>query len=102
MTSTTPPALAQSATERRIPEPQRSSGVGKLIALAIIALVLGLLNPTELELRQRIGKDGWAPVEFDRTNVVVCNWVRITGFKGGKATYLAICGGIFKMPWSDD
>jgi hypothetical protein len=88
--------------DAHMPESERGGGVGKLIALAILALVLGLLNPSELDLRQRIGKDGWAPVEFERTNVIVCNWVRITGFKGGKATYLAICGGIFKMPWSDD
>ena len=79
-----------------------SGGVGRWIALAVLAVIFGLVNPTELDLRQRIAKDGWAPVEFDRTNVVVCSWVRITGFQGGKATYLGICGGIFKMPWSDE
>lgn len=82
--------------------PEHGSGLGKLISYGVLVLALGVLNPTELDLRQRIAKDGWAPVEFDRTNVLVCSWVRITGFQGGKATYLGVCGGIFKMPWSDE
>lgn len=77
-------------------------GLGKLISYGVLALVLGVLNPSELDLRHRIAEDGWAPVEFDRTNAVVCSWARIAGFQGGKAAYLGICGCVFKLPWSDE
>jgi hypothetical protein len=67
-----------------ISSPVKSGGgggcalIGGLILLAGLA-VLAFTNPTEADLRNQIGKDGWVPVGFERTNLVVCNWVRITG-----------------------
>jgi zinc-ribbon domain len=74
--------------------------LGTLILL-VLGAVLAFTNPTEADLRQKIAKDGWVPVGFERTNLVVCNWARITGATGAKATYLGIAGQVIKLPGSD-
>ena len=87
--------------------PQKSGGgggggciIGGLILLAGLA-VLAFTNPTEADLRQKITKDGWVPVGFERTNITVCSWVRVTGATGAKGTYLGIAGAVIKLPGSD-
>jgi hypothetical protein len=77
-----------------------SSGVGRLFGCLLVLIAAGLLafsNPTEADMRQKIARDGWAPVGFERTNLVVCNWVSVTGFTGAKAKYLGIAGQIIKL-----
>ena len=86
--------------------PRKSSGtggcclVGGLLLVAVVA-VLAFTNPTEADIQQQIAKDGWVPAGFERTNVTVCSWVRITGATGAKATYLGVGGQVFKLPGSD-
>lgn len=76
------------------------SGVGKALGcliVLVVAAVLAFTNPTETDMRQKIARDGWAPVGFERTNLVVLNWVSVTGFTGAKAKYLGIAGMIIKI-----
>src|SRR5262245_45943559 len=80
--------------------PGLGAGVGKAFGCLItvgVAAFLAFTNPTEADMRQRIAKDGWAPVSFERTNLVLCNWVSVHGFTGAKAKYLGIGGMIFKI-----
>jgi hypothetical protein len=80
------------------PRPKSGCGsaFGWLIAIAA-GVFLAFTNPTETDMRQKIAKDGWAPVGFERTNLLVLNWVSVTGFTGAKAKYLGIAGRIFKI-----
>ncbi|MFT3784806.1 MAG: hypothetical protein QM770_01400 [Tepidisphaeraceae bacterium] len=71
--------------------------VGGVIFLFIVTVVLGIFNPSEADLRERIARDGWSPVGFERTNLVVLSWVKVTGFTGAKSTYVGVCGGIFQI-----
>lgn len=71
--------------------------VGGAIALAFLAFT----NPTEMDMRQRLMSDGWSVVGFERTNLILFNWVNVNGFTGAKGTYFGIAGMVFKAPWSD-
>jgi zinc ribbon protein len=86
--------------------PVKSGGGGGGCVFGILVLIVlfaigAFTNPTEADLRQKIAKDGWVPVSFERTNLIFCNWARITGATGAKATYLGIGGQVFKLPGSD-
>ena len=59
-----------------------------LIAV-LLAAFLAFTNPTEADMRKKITEDGWAPVGFERTNLIVVNWVSVTGFTGAKAKSLS-------------
>lgn len=89
-----------------IAAPVRSGGGGGgcgvvfFLVLLVAGAILAFTNPTEADLRQKVAQDGWVPVSFERTNLVVCNWVRITGATGAKATYVGIGGQVFKLPGS--
>jgi hypothetical protein len=63
---------------------------------------LAFSNPTEVDMLKRIGTDGWIPIGFERTNLILFNWVRVNGITGAEGTYVGIAGGIFKLPWWDD
>jgi zinc ribbon protein len=98
-----PIALHPPATPSQ-PPPSPTTGGGSgagCIFLGLIALAVGVFfaftNPTEADMRQKIAQDGWAPVGFERTNLIVFNWVSVTGFTGAKAKYLGIAKGIFKI-----
>lgn len=73
------------------------SKIGCFLIALIVAAVLAFLNPTEAEMRQKIGQDGWVPVAFERTNLILFNWVSVSGFTGATAKYLGIAGAIFKI-----
>lgn len=72
-----------------------------ILVLIVLFVIGAFTNPTEADLRLKINKDGWVPVGFERTNLIFCNWVRITGATGAKATYLGIAGQVIKLPGSD-
>jgi hypothetical protein len=98
-----PIALGRPGTSPQ-PPPSPTTGTGShagCIFLGIIALVvaafLAFTNPTEADMRKKITEDGWVPVGFERTNLIVLNWVSVTGFTGAKAKYFGIGGKIFKI-----
>lgn len=81
------------------------SAVGAIVFLLFfiaLPIFLAMSNPTQTEMLQKVQRDGWVPVGFERTNLVLFSWVQVNGFTGAKATFVGIGGGIFKMPWSDD
>ncbi len=103
-----PIALRLPATPPQ-PAPSPTPGTGSragCIFLGLLALVaaafLAFTNPTEADMRKKIGEDGWAPVGFERTNLIVLNWVSVTGFTGAKAKYIGIAGWIFKIDQPKD
>jgi hypothetical protein len=61
------------------------------------AVFLAISNPTEVDMRNRLGRDGWVPVGFERTNLVLLSWVNVNGLSGAKATYLGVGGTIFQL-----
>jgi hypothetical protein len=74
--------------------------LGKVFGCLIVIVAgvfLAFTNPTEADMRARIAQDGWAPVGFERTNLVLFNWVSVTGFTGAKGKYLGIAGQIIKI-----
>jgi hypothetical protein len=72
----------------------RGSGLG-LLALIVIAILLAINNPSEADMRQKATKDGWVPVSFERTNLIIFSFVKIQGFTGEKKTYFGVAGQIF-------
>lgn len=82
---------------------KNSEGTVAAIAIIVIAALLLLFtNPTRRTMDSRIGADGWYPVDYDHTDLLLFSMVKIRGFNGGYATYLGIFGDVYKMPWSDD
>jgi hypothetical protein len=85
-----------------IQQPSSSSGpnfaaCGCLIPVVILAIFLAFTNPTEADMRAQLAKDGWAPVAFERKDLILFNWVSVTGFTRAKGKYLGIAGKIFKL-----
>jgi hypothetical protein len=97
----TSPAARPRRVVIQLPQaPAAGAGFGKLVALLIAvvaAAFLAFTNPTEADMRAQLARDGWAPVGFERTNLVVLNWVSVTGFTGARAKYLGIAGQVVKV-----
>lgn len=72
------------------------NGLGYFV-LIIIALFLAFTNPTEFEVRRQIVVDGWVPLGYERTNLLVFSYARITGFTGAKAIYIGVGGNVFQL-----
>jgi hypothetical protein len=90
------------AVTQEAPSPKAGSGFGVgCLILVILALAVGgflaFTNPTESDMRKKIAEDGWVPVGFERTNLIIFNWVSIEGATGAKAKYMGIGGQIFKL-----
>lgn len=83
----------------KIPASNASSIFGTVLGIGLLVF-LAVSNPTEIDMRTRIGQDGWVPVGFERTNLGLLSWVNINGFSGAKATYLGVGGKIIQLSGS--
>ncbi len=77
-----------------------AKGVGSLVPIVIAGLLL-FTNPSEFEVRQQIAMDGWVPVDYEHTNLLVLSFAKITGFMGGKAVYIGVAGNVFELGGGD-
>jgi len=59
---------------------------------AIVALILLVSNPSDSELRSRLSKDGWVPLEVRRINLLLFSLNGVTGFTDARGVYVGIAG----------
>ena len=94
------PAPGQAPRTQQVAPEKPGMGAGCVVAFIFALAVGGFLaftNPSESDMRKKIAEDGWFPVGFERTNLIIMNWVNVDGATGAKAKYLGIGGGIFKL-----